>query len=255
MMLQIQHLAWLTLLSTGGVSAQASRDTVFTQTLSFPARIGNGSIEAHWMEDGTRFWYVGGQPGQWSFYKYDPTRKERTTLFDTSRVRNALAKITGEELPGTALPFNRITLARGERTAHFQFQGHHYVLQMESSEIREETRAEADRLEPRLLSKAAIVGPPRVYEIPSPDDRWFLGAMDDNLYLRSINHSHLEALTNDAGKDFGWRFEWNTLPLWSPDSRLIAVRRTDRLKRQESVYPIVHWLKVVPEVEWAPYQQ
>lgn len=43
-------------------SAQISPDTVFLQTLSFPARVGNGWIEAHWMEDGHRFWYVEGSP-------------------------------------------------------------------------------------------------------------------------------------------------------------------------------------------------
>lgn len=135
-MLKLQHLAWLAVLATGGWSAQVSRDAVFTKTLSFPARIGNGWIEAHWMEDGSRFWYVEGERGQWSFYEYDPTRKARIPLLDTLRVRSALSKITRQELPGTALPFNSITLARGERTVGFQFQDHHYVLQKESNEPR-----------------------------------------------------------------------------------------------------------------------
>ena len=97
-----------------------------------------------------------------------------------------------------------------------------------------ETALEADRLEPRLLSKAAIVGPPQVYEIRSPDGRWHLGAADDNLYLRSVIDGHMEGLTNDASKDFGWAFEWNTLPVWSPDTHLIAVKRTGRLSHQQA---------------------
>lgn len=149
-------------------------------------------------------------------------------------MRSALAKIAGQELPGSGLPFRSITFGHGERTARFQLQGHHYVLNRESYEVREETASEADRLEPRLLSKAAIVGPPRVYEIRSPDGRWHLGAADDNLYLRSVIDGHMEGLTNDASKDFGWAFEWNTLPVWSPDTHLIAVKRTGRLSHQQA---------------------
>jgi dipeptidyl-peptidase-4 len=207
------------------------------------------------MEDGNRFWYAQGGGGRWSFYEYDPVRKKRAALLDTSRVRSALAKIAGHDLPGTELPFNSITLGRGEHVARFLFEGHRYVLQRESNEIQEETAGEADRLEPRLLSKPAIVGPSPVYELRSPDGRWYLGAADDNLYLRSATDGHTETLTTDASKEFGWAFEWYTVPLWSPDSRWIAVKRTDRRKRQESLYPVVHWLKAVPEVEWAPYQQ
>jgi hypothetical protein len=254
MMLQIQHFPCIAALAAVTAFAQVSRDTVFARTLSFPARIGNGWIEAHWMEDGNRFWYAQGGGGQWSFYEYDPVRMKRAALLNTSRVRSALTKIAGHDLPGTELPFNSITLGRGEHVARFLFEGHRYVLQRESNEILEETAGEADRLEPRLLSKPAIVGLPRVYELRSPDGRWYLGAADDNLYLRSATDGHTEALTTDASKEFGWAFEWFTLPLWSPDSRWMAVRRTDRRKQQESVYPLVHWLKAVPEVEWAPYQ-
>ncbi len=72
-------MAWTTGLLTSGSFAQASRDTIFAQTLSFPTRIGNGWIEAHWMENGSRFWYAEGESGHWTFYEYDPARKARAT--------------------------------------------------------------------------------------------------------------------------------------------------------------------------------
>lgn len=85
-----------------------------------------------------------------------------------------------------------------------------------------------------------------MYEIPSPDGNRCLGAADDNLYLRSAIDGHTEPLIRDAPNDFGWAFEWNTLPLWSPDGRSIALKRSDRRKRQESLYRVVHWQKPFP---------
>jgi hypothetical protein len=45
-MLNFQHLPLIALAATLTASAQVSRDTVFLRTLSFPARVGNGWMEA-----------------------------------------------------------------------------------------------------------------------------------------------------------------------------------------------------------------
>jgi hypothetical protein len=70
-MLKNQHMPLIAFAATLTASAQISPDTVFLQTLSFPARVGNGWIEAHWMEDGHRFWYVEGTPGEGSSHEND----------------------------------------------------------------------------------------------------------------------------------------------------------------------------------------
>jgi dipeptidyl aminopeptidase/acylaminoacyl peptidase len=242
-------------LAAVSLSAQPSRDAIFAQTLAYPTTVRGGWIDAHWMQDGRSFWYAEGARNDWTFYKYDPMHGARTPLVDAARVRAALAKIAGNELPGSGLPFNTLVLLPGERSARVAFRNRSYILALDSYTLRTETDAEHDLHQPRLLSKPAIVGPPPVYEIPSPDGRWFLGAKDHNLYLRSATDGHIDALTSDGIKDYSWDFEWSRLPLWSPDSRAIALRRTDQRNRPEALYPLVHWLKPTLDVEWIPLNQ
>jgi hypothetical protein len=89
-------------------------------------------------------------------------------------------------------------------------------------------------------------------EVVSPDGRWFVGAKNQNLWLRSRDDGRSVQLTTDGVEDYGWSWsryvEW---PKWSPDSSRLAVKRVDF--RKVNKIPIVHWLKPTEEIEWVPY--
>ena len=241
---------FLSIVAATALLAQSPRDAVFNRTLALPGLVTGGWIEAHWMEDGNSFWFAEGGPADSIVYKYDPVRRTKSVVFDVARLRRALTTLAGRELSPGGLPFNSFTFLPGEKSVRFSFEGRDVILRMDSYEIRPDPDNQADRRTPRLLSKPIMVGPPPVYETLSPDGLWFLGVKDGNLYLRSTADSHIEALTNDAVPGYGW--DYARPPLWAPDSRALAAVKRDR--RNAVLYPILHWLKPTPDVEWVPLE-
>src|SRR6266545_8045233 len=49
---------------------------------------------------------------------------------------------------------------------------------------------------PKLVRKGYYGGAPDIYEVPSPDGRWFLGVKDHNLYLRSTQDGRSQQPTD-----------------------------------------------------------
>jgi dipeptidyl-peptidase-4 len=251
------------------LSAQGlTRDpnALFERTLAFPTQVTGGFIEAHWMEDGNRFWFAQGGRGNITIFKYDPLQRTKVPLFDAERLRSGLTPLAGRELPGKELPFDQFTFLPGEKAVRFKFDGHDFLLDMASYKIQpvaSETPEEEDRHTPRLLHKGLLAAAPPVYETLSPDQRLFLGTAEElsyftptkagatgNLYLRSSADSRSEALTEDGTKDYGWDSEGS---VWAPNSACIAATKIEQ--RGAPLYPIVDWLKTPPDVAFVhhPY--
>ena len=61
----IIFLYWLTLIS-GSVHAQeasqSEQEAMYYRYLEFASYVKGGSVEPHWMADGSSFWYVEGAP-------------------------------------------------------------------------------------------------------------------------------------------------------------------------------------------------
>ncbi len=102
--------------------------------------------------------------------------------------------------------------------------------------------------EPRFLRKRFMDGLPDVYEVRSPDGRWFAGTEDDDLYVRPIDASEHARLTHNGSEELRWSVLGAT---WTSDSKRIACFRID--DRGVTKMPIVHWLHTVEEVEWIVY--
>jgi dipeptidyl aminopeptidase/acylaminoacyl peptidase len=226
----------------------SARDVIFDRTIGIPGTVTDGFVEAHWMEDGNSFWFAQGSNGETNIFKYDPLKQAKTLLFDAERVRAALAPLAGHEIPGKGLQFDRFTFLPGEKTARFSFENRDFILDLSSYSIQPvplETPVEKDRHTPRFLRKADLYGPPAIYEAASPDGRFFLGSADGKLYLRSTADGLREPLTEEGTKDYAWD---SNGALWAPHSDFVAVTKVDR--RDVPLYPIVHWLKPAPEVDW-----
>ena len=117
------------------------------------------------------------------------------------------------------------------------------ILPITMRRIRLEQAPEPDHPVGRVVNNAEIVGPPPARETMSPDGKWFVGGRDGNLYRRPITEDRADPLTVDGTPDNGWDFAWDALPVWSPNSRFLVARRTDRRNSQSSKYPVMHWLK------------
>jgi len=78
-------------------STQAEREEMYRRYLDFPKYVTGGKVEPHWMADGNSFWYAEGAPENTIIWKVDPVENTKKPLFDTVRVRTALATVLGHE--------------------------------------------------------------------------------------------------------------------------------------------------------------
>jgi dipeptidyl aminopeptidase/acylaminoacyl peptidase len=229
---------------------QSSRDEISTKTLTLPSLVKGGEVQANWMEDGNSFWFTESGPDGPEIWKYDPVRARRVPLLDLARLREALESLAGHKLFADRLPFENLTVLPGEQFVRLTLEGRGFTLRLDSYQVAAESQTENERRKPRLLRKAKIVGPPPATETISPDGAWFLGSSEGNLYLRSTADGHIEPLTTDGNEDYGWDYEWDSIPVWAPDSHAFTARKTDQRGRVISRYPIMHWLRSPTDVEW-----
>lgn len=232
--------------------AHSDREEIYRRYREFPSLVVGGSVTAHWMADGSSFWYAEGAPAETVIYRVDPDENERTELFDTARLRTALARVLRHEPPYRGLPFDTFTLIEEEAKARFTVEGQDFVVDLDSYEIEKARRpSEAEKLRstPQFVRKGFTDGSSDVMEHPSPDGRFFLTERGDDLWLRSSADGRGEPLTDDGESDFAWSLGNSA---WAPSGTRLAAWKTDT--RGIPKLPLIHWLKVTEEVEWTrPY--
>lgn len=232
---------------------QSEREAMYRRYLEFASYVKGGKIEPHWMADGASFWYAEGAPANTVIYKVDPKASTKKPLFDTARLRQALAKALGHELPYKGLPFEEFTF-QDETTVKFALEGKEFLLPLDNYSVTLApvlSEREKKRLEPQITQKGDN-DQPDLYEVLSPDGRWFVGLNDHNLWLRSTYDGRRVQLTDSGVEDYEWGdLPWVFAPVWSPDSLKLAVTRRDF--REAPKIPIVHWLKPTEDVQWVPY--
>lgn len=223
---------------------KSEREEMYYRYLDLRSYIKGGSIEPHWMADGSSFWYAEGAPDNTVIYKVDPRANTKTPLFDTARLRKALTSLLGHEPPFRGLPFDTFNFVdEDEQTVMFTVGDKTFTLRLETYRMsRAPTLSEEEKSHLALMPG----------EIRSPDGRWFAGLKDHNVWLRSVTNGQSVQLTTDGTEDYSWSTRpWQVLRArWSPDSRYLAVKRLDWRKVGKS--PIVHYLKTPVQVDWGP---
>lgn len=228
---------------------QSEKEAMYYRYLKFSSLVKGGSIQPHWMADGSSFWYAEGTPDNTIIYKVDPKANTKTPMFDTSRLRQVLTSLLGHEPPYKGLPFDKFTFVDGEKAVKFTVENKEFILQLDTYTITlppSLSEEEKSRLVPQAVRKGFFAHWPDVMEVLSPDRRWFVGVKDHNLWLRSTYDGRSMQVTTDGIKDYEWDVEGAR---WSPDSFKVAVKKVD--SRKVPCMPIVHWLKPTEEVEWA----
>ncbi len=236
-------------------SEQDGSEAMYNRYLEFASYIKGGSIEPHWMADGSSFWYAEGGPGNTVIYKVDPEANTKTLLFDTARLRAALAFESRHEPPHEGLPFKEFSFVDGEESIRFNVEEKQFVLQLTTYSITTSPplpENERRRLVPQLTHKAVYGWPDvDVLEVLSPDRRRFAGIRDHNLWLRSAQDGSSVQITIDGIPDYEWgergqdadKWAW-----WSPNSQKLALKKEDW--RRVVAVPIVRYLGRTEEVSW-----
>ena len=234
-------------------AVQSEREAMYYRYLEFASYVKGGSIEPHWMADGSTFWYAEGAPANTVIWKVDPANGgTKTPLFDTARLRKALTPLLRHEPPYQGLPFETFTFVDGEKAVKFTVESKEFILQLDTYGV---TRApalseeEKSRMVPRRLRD--VRGISATEEVLSPDGRWFVTLKGHNVWLRSTVDGSEVQLTSDGVKDYEWILGWGDTVKWSRDSSTLAVKKADY--RRVPRIPLVHWLGSTEEVEWYPF--
>ena len=237
---------------------QSEREARRSRYMDAVSKVKGGSITPHWMSNGS-FWYADGTPDNTVVYKVDPEANTKRLLFDTARLRKALATLLGHEPPFRGLPFEKFTFENGEKTVRFAVEKQEFVLQLDTYTITRPVSVpdrEKNRWVPReVRQRNPLYEAGQILEGLSPDRRWFATLKDHNLWLRSPYNDSSVQLTSDGRKDYEWGFDFawteREWAWWSPDSSRIAVKRVDY--RHVEKVPVVDWLKTPEIVEEIPY--
>jgi len=236
---------------------QSEREAMYYRYLEFPSLVKGGSIEPHWMADGSSFWYAEGAPANTIIWKVDPKANTKAPLFDTERLRQALTPTLGHEPPYKRLPFEEFTFMEDdEKAVKFTVENKDFILRLDTYGIsRAPTAPEDDNewLVPQVIQKyfnsTGAGDVPDIMEILSSDHRWFASVRDYNLWLRSTDDDRAVQLTTDGIRDYGWGRYWHDWAWWSPNSRKLVVKKGDY--RNVPQYAIVDYLGPTDDVKWS----
>jgi len=86
----------------------SEQEAMYYRYLEFPSYVKGGSVEPHWMAEGSSFWYAEGTPENTVIYRVDPQANTHVPLFDTARLREKLTPLLGLP-PYQGLPFEEFT--------------------------------------------------------------------------------------------------------------------------------------------------
>ena len=173
---------------------QVERDAVYQRYLDFSSHIKGGRVEPHWMADGASFWFADAKDDETIIWKVNPQTNEKSILFRFA-VANTSADFVVE---GKRFAVNPVT---GNVTPS----------------LSEKTD---DKLHPEMYL-------PDLYELESPDGRWFLGIREHNVSIRSTTDGHRVQVTNDGVENFAWDVSDITSESWSPDSKKLVAKKYD----------------------------
>jgi dipeptidyl aminopeptidase/acylaminoacyl peptidase len=232
---------WLavTLLSAPAVpaSAQTPDYSRAERMLSWHASslISGDEVQPRWMEGGSRFWYRNKKSNGFEFILVDPARNSRAPLFDHYRLAAAMSMANDTAYNPDKLPFSSFEFLRGETAITF--------------------RLGKRQFDCDIARYACTLGDTTYNKAPyllSPDSAWEVFAREHNLWLRKAGRGDSVQLTTDGAENFAYGVQAAAFmrdpkarprpqAVWSPDSKKLAVDRTD-----ERGVELMHYISYTP---------
>lgn len=225
------------------------------------------SVDPHWFQSGTRFWYSYKTADGTKWYVVDPTTKRKTPLFDHDRLAAELTEIVKDPFIGSQLPIKNLEAAADGKTFTFEVVSTKDAVAKKDKDGKEKkpkkgekevfyfsydsstqklTHLKDKEAEKKELNWASV----------SPDGKTVVFAKDLNLY-RMSREDYEKAkknekdstivetqLTKDGVENFGYGIPYSLLNtdtlcngkrkgvygVWSPDSRYFATTIEDNRK-------------------------
>ena len=229
-----------------GQQTATDRDALYRSAVELSRRVG-GTVNPHWMTDGSSFWYAERTGAETLIWKVDPAANSREPFFDVPRLREALKKETGLEPAGSGLPFFRnFELDEDEGQVRFSIDEEEFWLDLDSYSL---GRTTAAVLHARALRQPEVIrrrlNRPNVRELPSPDGTWLATVKDHNIWLRPAENDEPVPLTSDGAETRPWRLN---LSLWSPSGDKLIAAKVDYSDVPR--VPVVDWLDPTAKVDW-----
>jgi dipeptidyl aminopeptidase/acylaminoacyl peptidase len=199
--------------------------------------IAGDEVRPQWMADDNRFWYRNKTGSGYEFVLVDPVRNAQGPLFDHYRLAAAMSLAHDTTYQPEKLPFQSFRFLRNETAI--------------------EVKASKKRFDCDLTTYACLVldtlPDDRAYVV-SPDSAWEAFAHEHNLYLRPHGGGDSVQLTFDGEEFYAYgvtarspsqvRRKTPRRPSlrWSPDSKKIAVMRTDERNVEQ-----MHYISYTPQ--------
>ncbi len=216
----------------------SGREAMYRRYAEFASYVKGGSVDPHWMADGSSFWYAEGAPTNTVIWKVDPHANRKAPLFDVGRLRQALAVALGHEPPSNGLPFSGFAFLDGETAVMFRVENKAFILALGTYAITQSSAA------PHVANTGTV----------SPDGRWFARVQASgsstfgsrpllgNVWLQSADDGANVQVTADGVDGYGWTLGLPAIqPKWSPDGRKLALRKMDL--RGTPTISLLHYLE------------
>ncbi|HWJ23212.1 MAG TPA: DPP IV N-terminal domain-containing protein, partial [Gemmatimonadaceae bacterium] len=212
-------------------------------------RITGDAVDPTWYPDSNRFWYRTRTKTGVDFVLIDPARGTRGFVFDNARLARAMTVASDTSFEPAKLPF-----------ASFKFAD-------DGTNVRViEFTATKKRWSCDIVAYACTVKDTTTSEVPfvlSPDHKWEAFVHKNNVWVRSRGGKDSTQLTTDGVDDYSYglpsiRPQQALKPQprrpgirWSPDSRKLAISRTDERKVGRMYY--VSYTSQRPRMFSQPY--
>ncbi|MGI4021237.1 MAG: DPP IV N-terminal domain-containing protein [Janthinobacterium lividum] len=228
------------------------------------------SVDAHWLKNSDRFWYMFETNSGKKWYLVDPAARSKKLLFDNAKVAAAVTLIVRDPFDAQHLPIENLKFTKDEKSIQFDLKSTIDVVKKE----RKDKKA-ADSLEKKTFyfqynlqtgKLAELVNYEKVKPKPmwasiAPDSSAIIFAKNYNLYwidkanykkaLKNEDDSTIveHQLTKDGVENYAYggsfmnetnvELEKNkkkrkpTQVLWSPDAKHFAMIRSDNRKLKD----------------------
>lgn len=239
------------------LSAQAPQDSArearYQQLLDGADLVSPPVAALAYTPDHTRLYHSLVESDSIATYSLNLASGEIEPLFDTARLRRAIARALGRDLTGSGTPFTRFRLVDGfDDRIVFSLGGREWTLDLESYEVRplEDSNGSGDEARAGVI-RGGEFGRPDLRETPSPDGTRMATLLERDVAIRNVSRGTTRRITFDATPDHYWGYNGiarEAWAWWSPGGERLAVRKVDM--QGVGRFPFVEWLREPPRIEW-----
>lgn len=293
-MTPMRKLTILLLLAFLVLQAQAQQKANYALAAKFSPKklekmLFSTSVDAHWLKNGDRFWYMYQTSAGKVWYLVDAAKGTKAPLFDNDKMAADITRIVKDPFDGKHLPIDRIKFVNNETAFQFEVKSTEEIEKKDTTKKGAEPTKEKKsyffeyNLQNASLTELKDFQKPKdkpSWATLSPDGKIVLFSKMNNLYwMDSANYRKAQKneddstivemqITTDGMEDFsygGSRNETNVdkeknkkkrksvFVYWSPDGKKFAMMRTDE-RQVKDLWVINSIAEPRPTLETYKYQ-